>query len=216
MGLLNARRRFMGHHKPYDAEVEYIESSADEWTYIDTGYVPTGLDNEWSFEFMPIKHYAVAGTQLTFIHIISAWDGDSNHGCYRIMSEGTDFSYLYVYNGTKPGINATRTGFKSIKYNTRYSFEVYNNHVTLLPNGTTVTYTPAYDGNTDSLKIFGYQHYEKWMHGRLYHLKWWKAGELVLDLIPVRKGHSAYLYDRVSRRLLEPTKGKLIAGPDVK
>lgn len=51
---------------------------------------------------------------------------------------------------------------------------------------------------------------------RIYSFKWYKAGKLMLDLIPVRVGNIGYFFNRVNNELLgSNVEGMLTLGPDV-
>jgi hypothetical protein len=52
---------------------------------------------------------------------------------------------------------------------------------------------------------------------RIYWAKYWEAGVLMRDFIPVRKGSTGYMYDRVSGHLFgnEASTGDFILGNDI-
>lgn len=48
--------------------------------------------------------------------------------------------------------------------------------------------------------FFGYATANRSVKGKMFGAKYWKNGELVLDLIPVRKGQIGYMYDKINRK----------------
>lgn len=207
-----ARRRMMmgGSAKPYDAEVEYLESTGTQ--YIDTGIV---VNNQISME----SCFAITATTPDFYvqgMTMGSNCGFFNVGCYDGVTLGAYFSansrggaqisydrdfHTYFISASLQRIDNTTAHINTgqhIGYNTdtqKYeapvSIHLFNRNITWQ--------SPSY-GNMPCRKK-----YDKILFKNI----------LIADYIPVRVGNVGYMYDKVSERLFgsqgtEP----FIVGPD--
>ena len=203
MALINLRNALMaGKRLPYDAEVEFLESTGTQW--IDTGVIPDTVDLDINIALTVIAqgHLFGSRTNSNFSpatnHLWSSYG--NNAGQFRKDWIGEN-SYLPL-STTAPNIiglhssasgssvvhdGATWTGgVKTTNSLSLYLFAVNN-------NGTAAT------GVT-----------------KIYQCKITKNGVLVRDFIPVRVGTVGYLYDRVSGKLFgNAGTGDFVLGPDV-
>lgn len=189
--------------KPYDARIEYLESSGQQW--IDTGIIP---DEDFTFDvevscetaFTHQIAYPVCGSRN------SATDSPclvGASGGFGIFVDFGDYSqtrldYHDARVGTKYRIYNSKS-YRSINelsastqasrpFENRYSFYLFN------INGNIAGW------NTGTVRISSV----KFNNG------------LTFDAIPVRVGNVGYMYDKVSGRLFgNAGTGDFILGPDI-
>ena len=195
MGTLLNRRRYMGggYSLPYDAEIEYLESTGTQ--YIDTGI---------NCREIITATYSIAFSQIpTGINLIigAFWDNPPSIPRFQ-----------FFYNNGWKDVNTTYaiTTGEGIAYNVAATaLKVYN-----------VTSKSKNKYNSDStIWIFArnndHNDYLFASHLRFYSLSILRGGVLVRDFIPVRKGNTGYMYDKVSGQLFGNSgTGEFILGPD--
>lgn len=186
------RRRKKPAGIPYDAEVEYLQSTGTQ--YIDTGVIPTSATRvqcAFSLTSVPSDTFAVA------------------FGAFKSQSETSGFA-LFL-NNTVP-VQA-RTGglgkpniISAFSVAKDFNYEVYLAFNTLRVNGQ--SYSPSQNNTWTSLSsnmyIFsGSVAYESRgrIPGRFYYFKVWDGYVLIRDYIAVRRNGVGYMYDRVSKSL---------------
>ena len=202
-------RRRVAAAKPYDSVIEYLKTP-DGLPYINTGYVP---NNNTSIE---IK-FKREGTLSNFF-LFGARPADANdreYGCMPYNNSAFDFRFgNKKYFPRNLGINSSST----------YTIITNKNYVTLKDSQGNTRCSGSAQNNTFNsvytMFLFGSN-----MHGSLsaaplvsiYYCKIYDNTTLVRDYIPVRKGSTGYLYDRVSGTLFgNPNDtGAFILGPDV-
>ena len=178
---------------PYDAEVEYLESTGTQW--IDPGYVLSASDR---------------------IVVQAYFQTDDNMGSKLLLGVGNPklwiTSGLCRFNGDNSApINNLR------KLGAWNSISIDKDYCTC--NGTAV---PMSEGtfldNSLSLWLFGANAAPEasWKtNGRIASCKIYRSSALVRDYIPVRVGTVGYMYDRVSGQLFGNSgTGAFIIGPD--
>lgn len=203
MKLLNRRRTMNKDTLPYDSEVEYLEVSEDsEGTIIiDTEFVPNSLDleiycNYILYEYLHQYGIIYANTPLT-----------NGSGYWRICGYGANY-------GTP---DASR-----LNINNKFQFgdylETCVRYGQILINGkeyALMTDLANYENNKASIKLLNRYSLDRGVYAKLYSFKIVKADELIIDLIPVRKGNEGFMYDRVSGKLYGNSgSGRFIIGPD--
>lgn len=198
--LINLRNALMaGRRLPYDAEVEFLESTGTQW--IDTGVVvnsltsprlivgiyvgyvasntyPVGGDGSGTNERFSVG--VLAGRRLE-LRIGTYYNLTVAEGWYTVELDGSDG------NGYVDGVlKYTSSTYANLRNNTsRIYFGRVSGGGALHPSK--ISFLQVFDGNT-----------------------------LVRDYIPVRKGTTGYLYDRVSGKLFgNAGSGDFILGPDV-
>ena len=174
---------------PYDAEVEYIQSTGTQW--IDTG---------WIFQ---------KNIRLVFdITYMGSGTFGRNAGTYECLWSGSSF----FFGG---GISfIARSNF--VRYEMDYDFtagnmvakvngSVFRQTTGTQPTDTKIVLFAMMTGNTRSPAPI--------RHGRF---TIYKDGIAVLDMVPVRIGTEGAMYDRVSRKLFRNNgTGAFSYGPDV-
>lgn len=190
-----------GRKLPYDAEIEYLESTGTQW--IDTGKYPHEI-GRWEltvrFTDLGLQINGCYPKTRERFHI-----GTNGSGRFRIM--------IGITSITQPGDLSIHT----FCIDTLDWYAQFDDIIVTCP---TVSYTSqttysiiianrTYYGNSGS---FTYPCKECIYKSRLYGLN----RALVLDLIPVRIGTTGYMYDKVSGRLFgNAGTGEFILGPDV-
>lgn len=193
--MMNLRRRYGGKVLPYDAEVEYLESTGTQW--IDTG-----------INLRQILHTTMDVMITKGITTNSCLCGlfvDSSYPRYQLYINGnqqwatltTTNAQYYNYSGITAGA--------SVSKNTRYtptlnSLQVQNYDMTI--------YLFARNHSSNKLATNGL---------RMYSCNIVDDNNVKLrDFIPVRVGQVGYMYDKVSRQLFgNQGTDAFIVGPDV-
>ena len=199
MALINLRNALMaGRRLPYDAEVEYLQSSGTQW-------IDTGVNTKQSLKIRAV--FETDSTISYFAYGVRA--GNSTITC----ASGTNIETGYVRWGESAFADAVPRGLVDI---TQYSSGV-------IVNGTSYQYNAAQtvvEQSGYTMVIFAGRNsttnVTANMVGKFYSCKIWDNGVLVRDFIPVRKGTVGYLYDRVSGKLFgNAGTGDFVLGQDV-
>ena len=188
---------------PYDAEVEYLESSGTQW--IDTGKVLSSTGFAYDADVM---------FQATYNCIV--FGGRTIANC-----EAADSLSLFIVGGMWrfDNFGSSRPG-PAVNKGIRYSVSLVDSKTTV--NGVeTTTYFPTGHSSGATVYIFaghrpqGSGDVEFQSSIRLYSLKFYQDGVLAADYRPVRVSSVGYLYDRVSGQLFgNQGTGDFIIGPD--
>lgn len=203
MIAIERRRAYGGKVLPYDAEVEYLESTGTQW--IDTGIIPQFPDS------------------LTYLANVSY----SNTQTRQIMGRQGHF-YFGVVNGKfQSGQGGTQTTNIVISANVFHNIEC--NIISASIPGVDGTFAYNVDGISGSI-THGFLNDPAngsiWLFCAndantlrgankisLFTIK--RNGVVLRDYIPVRKGNVGYMYDRVSKKLFgNQGTGAFIIGPD--
>lgn len=206
MGQIIMRRRYGSGVLPYDARVEWLESTGTQ--YINTGVYPyrgytfdtkvAKLNSKYNLVFWGCRS---GGTPAT-----DDWQ------CYLNSNDTPNQPEVYekVNLWTKKAMGETAGNWYSgIKptIGTMYSFAG-------------ITVSPQLNRMTYPIVLFGFN-----MIGsintsagicRIGLFTAYSNGEKVVDMIPVRVGNVGYMYDKVSRQLFgNAGTGTFVVGPDV-
>lgn len=199
-----ARRRMMmgGSAKPYDAEVEWIESTGTQ--YIDTGVLMNTLTDEMRLEYLITN-------KTNFCGVAGARLGASSR------------SVTVSYNGNIASIDCTNSDYnnsraliKNNEINIRY-LTISSITYRAICQGTTVLdanniYSDVFTSN--SIYVFAVNGIVNKASIRLYNFTI-RSNTAKIDLIPVRKNGIGYMYDKVSGQLFgNQGTGQFIIGPD--
>ena len=199
--LINLRNALMaGKRLPYDAEVEFLESTGTQW--IDTGYSFNSATDKVELVFELLT------TTPDYKWVFGAYDATGNQ--YRLaigrgwgtnrktFGYGATTSYIndnLYYNG--PHNYVANTSGAGIDGTTLVAFANFSTESNIILFSIPLDLT----GYCSNSRIWSYKHY--------------RNGVLVRDLIPVRKGTVGYLYDRVSGKLFGSAgTGDFVLGPD--
>lgn len=194
MGTLLNRRRYMGGGSslPYDAEIEYLESTGTQW-------IDTGVDLK-KIVVMSAE-ISITKTITTNSMVFGVYYDNSNYPRFQIYINSqckwsSDYPGYYNYSGiTKGGTVSIGTKYTPVVTST----SLQNSNATIL----------LFARNNDRggmLPIDGM---------RLYSSHATYDNTLARDYIPVRVGQTGYLYDKVSGRLFgNAGTDPFILGPD--
>jgi hypothetical protein len=194
---------------PYDAEVEYLESTGTQ--YVDTGIVPnstTGIDMELLFTI------PAADTINTFC---SGGDGWNNNEFLIVANNGAYDGAGRLYYNASPGSYTVYLQNISQYANQRHRYAILDgacyfdaNHLGTYTNRNIVTTYSVYIGASHRQGGVGEP-----LNGRIYTAKMYHGGSLVRDFQPIRIGQTGYLFDRVSGQLFgNAGTGNFTVGPD--
>ena len=194
MGALLNRRRYMGGGSslPYDAEIEYIQTTKGTGLYsIDLDMTANEATDAVEIEFHLIEY----NTQNRFFS-----SGDDSDAMEVYISGGRQYSWHRAANdqwGPNTGIGVT-TSYELVE---KYKVDWYNKTYTI--RGVTNTFSaPKTPPSSPKLMIFDSLTGSMGCPGvQIYSVKVWREDVLVRDMIPVRVGTKGYLYDCISRRL---------------
>lgn len=184
---------------PYDAEIEYLESTGTQW--IDTSFIPTGNDIRIQTKVL----YKGFSDSTAYAMWFGAYTNEQSN-TYRIIRNGTSTSYMFLYNGTKASGGAVSF---LVTIGNIYNIDFNRNRYTI--NTTSGNFNTA-KGNENSgyLTVFSNK-----FKGAFFFFRLWKNDVLILDLIPVRVGQVGYMYDKVSGQLFgNQGTGSFILGAD--
>ena len=202
--LINLRNALMtGKRLPYDAEVEYLESTGTQW--IDTGMVLSsdGFAYDVDVTFASTANCQVFGGRTQAMN--------SSHDSIVLFVVGGYWRFDY-FGDWKAGT--------AVAANTRYSVSYANGRTTV--NGVS-TSTPVSSGRQSGATVYVFAGHRPASTGgvefpssmKLYSLKFYQNGVLAADYQPVRKAGIGYLYDRVSGKLFgNAGTGDFVLGPD--
>ena len=190
---------------PYDAEVEYLESTGTQ--YIDTGITPGDNAVEWEFSFEYTKPSSGAEGIFGSRQTATAYRPDG----YNVFALS---SGLRLDCTSRSGIYSNPTNPVLLEFgssNTTVNGRNYHNGTKAACDYSLCIFAINTAGNITASGSRG--------KGKIYYCKIWKSGVLVRDYIPVRVGSGAgavgYLYDRVSGTLYgNAGTGSFTAGPD--
>ena len=198
------RRRVMGDKKlPYDAEIEYLQSSGNQWIEIES--VKYNASNSYRIECGVMN--------LTTYPTYNGWDAGGAFGFWNSgFANGTD----KVFGPTSVDTYADIT-------------LVINSGSSSQSNMTVVVNSDSYSNSRShgSLGTYasnkGYHLFAMYSRNsiinntseRIYYCKLYKNDSLVCDLIPVRVGTTGYMYDKVSGQLFgNAGTGDFVLGSD--
>ena len=196
------RRRMMMNTKrlPYDAEVEYLESAGN--CIISTDFIPTGDDIRIQTKVL-YKGYT---DNTAWVAWFQAYTNEQSN-TYRIIRNSNRIDSIYLYNGViaKGG----KTDY-NIALNNIYNIDLNRNRFTINTRSGNLSTLKGTE-NSGNLKLFSPK-----FKGAFFYFQLWKNDVLMLDFIPVRKGTTGYMYDKVSGELFgNAGTGEFILGPDV-
>ena len=192
--LINLRNALMaGKRLPYDAEVEYLESTRTQ--YIDTGV----SDVTSSSSLNAVFQYTQLGSSICAF--------GQNYGFRGNLVQMYTSSRLEFY-GTGNATVLTSSGIQD-----KHEIQVTTNGVVF--DGINIAATTLSSEPSVSMCLFSANNGVKKSSCRIYYFRL-ETGTRNIDLIPVRVGQVGYLYDRVSGKLFgNAGTGDFVLGPDV-
>jgi hypothetical protein len=188
-----------GSSLPYDAEVEYLESTGTQ--YINTGIYASGTSTEVELDMCGKTGKAfLFGARTAY-----------NNKAFVIANGGTSgssYDYFFFNYG-----NSYKT--PSFPLETRMLLRATNN--LYRDNGTYATISAQSFTTAQTLLMFAanYNGTINYGHGRVYGCKIYNNGVLVRDFVPVRKRGVGYMYDFITGSLFgNQGTGSFVIGAD--
>lgn len=190
---------------PYDAEIEYLESSGTE--YIDTGlYGDIELDYEIVAQITGSNQY----------HNILGDRYSSSSRRYSLMYDrksNTTGGYFNCGNSNQITLPKSYRTSNYLTYK-KDGLQIYINNDSIGSFSEQTFTTP------NTIIIFGCRNngtLQNSLVGRISSCSFSKNGIKILDLIPVRVGQVGYMYDKVSKQLFgnASESGAFILGNDI-
>jgi hypothetical protein len=198
--------------KPYDAEVEYIQTDGN-------AYIDTGIKGASTLTF-DLDFYIPTHSEQAFWVFGSRQGADDGQLCF--INDAVQTS------ANPPGLRSWRFGSKNKTHTVYYTSGIYNlsnvDSSNTLKVGaesyiiTAQTFTSDYNFYLFALNVSGTPSLHNIASGaRFYGGKMYSSGVMVRDFIPVRKNGVGYLYDRVSGTLFgnANSTGSFAVGNDV-
>jgi len=196
---------------PYDAEIEYLESTGTQ--YIDTGVYPgpyTRSETDIAITNWDKHAYSLTGISDTYRHAFGKGYGGSSSA-----SSGNN-TFLYFGLGAQNYVSNVKLtallGERHLYFVNALTKKAGYDNVSFSLTSTGTIKTTAHT----SLLLAQYSgNIRGQMAAKLYGCKFYENGILVRDLIPVRVGQTGYMYDRVTKRLFgNKGTGSFVLGPD--
>ena len=204
--MLGARTAaWRGKHLPYDAEIEYLESTGTQW--IDTG-VNGYLDFDYDIKFL----IPTPVSQNYYNSFFGAWNSIGNKP-NQFLNTNFSAQTFYCGNGQDAQLN-----MGACPQNEMVHFRKDGNTIQLNKRVKTLSYSEPYELDR-TLFLFGTNRgtiINRALSGtRIYSFELSLGSEMILDFIPVRVGNIGYMYDRVSGEFFgNAGTGAFIIGPD--
>lgn len=201
----------------YDTEVEYLESTG-------TQYIDTDINYDFS------KNIIIKGGVIPINNERTIIIGNFNNAsaCLNIEFGGTANSHQrqprYYISLTKSS-NMSDTWYTEQTLNNKFEFTATYNITshektfTFLNNTSSITYNGTVYGTPKNLCLFLDLRSDPTLIAnglRITYIKIYLDDKLVRNFIPVRKGNTGYLYDKVTIQLFgNAGTGDFVLGPDV-
>lgn len=202
MGRIIDRRRVMGgRNLPYDAEIEYLESSGTQ--YIETDILPNSKMRAQCAFLCNFNNTAVFGSR-DYNYVGSkdfdliAYDSYNNGILWRFNSNNITFNKLLPF------------AYK------RYDIDMGNTYCIIDGHEYLTATTIPWQAEVNTLTLFA-RKVPNIVLGvvSIFYFKLLEEDNILLDLIPVRVGNVGYMYDKVSGQLFGNSgTGAFILGPD--
>lgn len=187
-----------GSSLPYDAEVEYLESTGTQW--IDTGVTVGGTNNI----IVELKVAQTVDTTAVSFYFAQPLSGSNYFAAYANASN----KYACVYRN-KWAASTTSTD-RSVHVLNYDNGKLYKDGTLLITASSTTSVTAS-----NTLALFG-SHGSNINKFKLYYFKLMSNHVTVLDMIPVRVGQVGYMYNRVSKTLFGNSgTGSFTLGSDI-
>lgn len=203
---LNRRRMMGGEKLPYDAEIEYLESIGTQW--IDTNWIPDLTKN---LRIECSAGWVTTGRGM----LISAFS--SNKSGNNLSVELYFNKVLRFYAGGSDVVLSENIEKLNVLYPIEIIYTASDGLCTMNIDDKTYSGNVSQAGrilNTQSA-VLGSDQNHRLPYGMFGEMKVYNPN-LVIDFIPVRKGTTGYMYDRVSKQLFGNSgTGEFILGPDV-
>lgn len=202
-----------GKSLPYDAEIDYLQSTGT--AYINTGITPT-LSYSVEMEFKWVSPWSTTDAAGTLFGALNGW----NTNTFMVVCTASN-NNRYIYNcwGNNSNYNSNANYINGLLDN--WHSLTFRNKTTYI-DGTAIAGAASGTGNPiGNIYVFCTNFKNTGTYGRgttkqIRSFKLYNASsELVMDLIPVRKGTTGYMYDKISKKLFgNAGTDAFVLGPD--
>lgn len=190
--LIRRREMLVGEKLPYDAKVEYLQSSGTQYINL-----RTKLDS--SKDVIDIE-FMLSGSFATTSGIFGARE-DASVKNFSLIAASSESIVIDINNGNYSTyrVNSGQSAINKqcVVHMERSSKFIKYDGVQIVSSSTTsqsfVTNSNAY--------LFGVSLSMTKRPVIIYSFKWTRNGDLLFDMIPVRKNGVGYMYDKVSEQL---------------
>jgi len=202
---------------PYSAEVEYLTPSSSS-SYIDTGV--------WAgAQHLKIElgvYYSSWSSYGAFYGGSNIAETENNH---RLIHQNSNNSNVYVTIGNKQGASLSLTAAANFTINKWHTLIADDDTYTITVDGkiskrSSVTYGTA-PATSKTIRLFNSSSNNAARPNvvRISYFKLWQSGELILDLIPVRRQcYGGCMFNKVNKSIIFPNGGSSYStfscGPD--
>lgn len=194
----------------FDAEIEYIEGTGTQWIDTNIKFKPT---TAFETRFMEIN-IPENPDPSNRTHIIGTYSGNTRYRLRRIESDTLYF--LYGSNGLSWGAISAYTDIIVDVYFSTTMLKCKKDNGNWVEKD--ISGAEQFVESPDTITLFhgkNISNTDTNFEGRFYYLKIWDNDNLVADFIPVRKGTTGYMYDKVSGNLFGNSgTGDFILGND--
>lgn len=192
-----------GKSLPYDAEIEYLQSSGNQWIEIES--VKYNASNSYRIECGVMN--------LTTAQTYNGWDAGGAFGFMGSkFTNGNGGTFGPISVDIYADITLTINSGSSSQSNMTVIVNS-NSYSSSRPHGSLGTYASNKGYHLFAMYSINSIRYNT--SERIYYCKLYKNDSLVCDYIPVRVGTIGYLYDKVSGQLFgNAGAGAFILGPD--
>lgn len=190
---MSCSRVMGGKSLPYDAEIEYLESSGTQW--IDTGVIPTSTIHTQVYK--------------SFTELSNNNSGDGVYSGSIRFHDGL-FSSKFHF-----GIGGADSYVNTIAWNSnRHLFELSGSGYAKL-DGNVYNISKGLSTYSLSFTLFRRNGLTQFAKEQIVYCKIYQEDILIRDFIPVRVGNVGYMYDKVSGQLFgNAGTGSFILGAD--
>lgn len=189
---------------PYDAEIQYLQSSGNP--YIDLGKKINSSTDDITVTFMLLAKEA------------------HTYGIFGARSNSSTKNFAVIHNALNIYADVTDSGTSTrLTYagvlSTKYTVNISKSYKSISSNGEILKESAASGVNfttASNALLFHIANSSYRNSKRIYSLTWKRSGNVIMDLIPVRKDGVGYMYDKVSGDLFgNAGTGSFTLGPDV-
>lgn len=207
MNIIQMRRGMgaSGEPLPYDAQIEYLESSGSQSIILEYYLKGDTSKLEVKYSGFANKLCGIGARNNYNSNAFGLWNGGSVGNRYSVL--------FFNYNATWRDLNGVWTNDSTVR-------TVKLDNKCIIDNAIVSSYNIASFNVGNPLAIFAYRPNltasYTYLHMRVYYYKIFESDTLAMDFIPVRIGQTGYLYDTISGQLFGNSgTGDFTLGPDV-
>lgn len=196
----NTRGKFMIKKLPYDAEIEYLESSGTQYIDIPIDFMPS-TDEIYA-------KFSENTNQNVDKYMISSFPWNTRGNKFGMGIHNSVFTVAFDNITTGSTFLSPETRNDGVFHTWEYSLGTMK----ITDLNISISDISAQVASNNLRLFYGYNSNTKGKWAYYRHLR---DGIIIIDLIPVRIGNVGYMYDKVSKQLFSNNgTGDFILGPD--